>query len=70
MEGWEEGGRIKGGETGDMEDEGMRGRWGDWRKKDGRMGKMEEKWRRSGKWRDGKMKRRKTEIRGKQQDGR
>lgn len=27
MERWEGGGRMKDGETGDVEDEGMRGRW-------------------------------------------
>lgn len=35
-------------ETGDTEDEGVRGRWREWRQKDRKMGKMEEKWRGGG----------------------
>lgn len=54
MERWEEGGRIKDGEIGDMEDEGIRGRWRDRRQKDGKNGGEMERWR-GGKWRDGKM---------------
>lgn len=63
MERWEEGGRIKDGETGDLEDEGMKRMWRGWRQKDGRMGEMEEKWRGRGvenegmgRWRKGRLK--------------
>lgn len=58
MERWEEGGRIKDGETGDLEDEGVRGRWR------GRRMEGWGKWRRNrgvenegmGRWRDGILK--------------